>query len=97
MEALRQLFKENPGIKGIIHFAASKAVGESVQKPLLYYRNNLMSLVNLLTLMPEYGVEGIVFSSSCTVYGQPDVLPVDESAPIKPALRQYQTDLRRNH
>ena len=86
LEALRQLFKENPGIKGIIHFAASKAVGESVQKPLLYYRNNLMSLVNLLTLMPEYGVEGIVFSSSCTVYGQPDVLPVDESAPIKPAL-----------
>ena len=62
MEALRQLFKENPGIKRIIHFAASKAVGESVQKPLLYYRNNLMSLVNLLTLMPEYGVEGIVFS-----------------------------------
>ena len=52
MEALHQLFKENPGIKGIIHFAASKAVGESVQKPLLYYRNNLMSLVNLLTLMP---------------------------------------------
>ena len=95
MEALRQLFKENPGIKGIIHFAASKAVGESVQKPLLYYRNNLMSLVNLLTLMPEYGVEGIVFSSSCTVYGQPDVLPVDESAPI--ALRQHQTDLRRNY
>ena len=89
MEALRQLFKENPGIKGIIHFAASKAVGESVQKPLLYYRNNLMSLVNLLTLMPEYGVEGIVFSSSCTVYGQPDVLPVDESAPIKPALSPY--------
>ena len=83
MEALHQLFKENPGIKGIIHFAASKAVGESVQKPLLYYRNNLMSLVNLLTLMPEYGVEGIVFSSSCTVYGQPDVLPVDESAPLK--------------
>ena len=69
--ALRKLFEENPGIKGIIHFAASKAVGESVQKPLLYYRNNLLSLINLLTLMPEYGVEGIVFSSSCTVYGQP--------------------------
>ena len=62
MEALRKLFEENKGIKGIIHFAASKAVGESVQKPLLYYRNNLLSLVNLLTLMPEYGVEGIVFS-----------------------------------
>ena len=87
--ALRKLFEENPGIKGIIHFAASKAVGESVQKPLLYYRNNLLSLINLLTLMPEYGVEGIVFSSSCTVYGQPDVLPVDETAPIKPALSPY--------
>ena len=89
IEALRKLFEENPGIKGIIHFAASKAVGESVQKPLLYYRNNLLSLINLLTLMPEYGVEGIVFSSSCTVYGQPDVLPVDETAPIKPALSPY--------
>ena len=87
--ALRKLFEENPGIKGIIHFAASKAVGESVQKPLLYYRNNLLSLVNLLTLMPEFGVEGIVFSSSCTVYGQPDILPVDESAPIKPAMSPY--------
>lgn len=89
IEALRKLFQDNPGIKGIIHFAASKAVGESVQKPLLYYRNNLLSLINLLTLMPEFGVEGIVFSSSCTVYGQPDVLPVDESAPIKPALSPY--------
>ena len=89
IEALRKLFQDNPGIKGIIHFAASKAVGESVQKPLLYYRNNLLSLINLLTLMPEFGVEGIVFSSSCTVYGQPDVLPVDETAPIKPALSPY--------
>ncbi len=89
MDAMRKLFQENEGIKGIIHFAASKAVGESVQKPLLYYRNNLLSLVNLLTLMPEYGVEGIVFSSSCTVYGQPDILPVDETAPIKPALSPY--------
>ena len=87
MEALRQLFKENPGIKGIIHFAASKAVGESVQKPLLYYRNNLMSLVNLLTLMPEYGVEGIVFSSSCTVYGQPDT--IHASAPFKSIILRY--------
>lgn len=89
METLRRLFKENPGIKGIINFAASKAVGESVQKPLLYYRNNLNTLINLLELMPEYGVKGIVFSSSCTVYGEPDVNPIDETAPIKPATSPY--------
>ena len=86
---LRKLFKENPGIKGIINFAASKAVGESVEKPLLYYRNNLVGLLNLLELMPEFGVEGIVFSSSCTVYGEPDVNPIDETAPIKPATSPY--------
>lgn len=86
---LRRLFEENPGIKGIINFAASKAVGESVQKPLLYYRNNLNTLINLLDLMPEYGVEGIVFSSSCTVYGEPDFNPIDENAPIKPATSPY--------
>jgi UDP-glucose 4-epimerase len=79
----------NPGIAGIIHFAASKAVGESVEKPLLYYRNNLVSLLNLLDLMPQHGVKGLVFSSSCTVYGQPDILPVTEDAPIKPALSPY--------
>ena len=88
-DALRKLFEEHKGIKGIINFAASKAVGESVQKPLLYYRNNLVTLMNLLDLMPEYGVEAIVFSSSCTVYGQPDILPVDEKAPIKPAMSPY--------
>ena len=88
-DALRKLFEEHKGIKGIINFAASKAVGESVQKPLLYYRNNLVTLMNLLDLMPEYGVEAIVFSSSCTVYGQPDILPVDETAPIKPAMSPY--------
>lgn len=88
-EDLRLLFQNNPGIKGIIHFAASKAVGESVQQPLKYYRNNIVTLVNLLELMPEFGVEGIVFSSSCTVYGQPDILPVTEDAPIKPALSPY--------
>ena len=68
---LDAVFTKYKGIKAIIHFAASKAVGESVQKPLLYYRNNLVSLINLLELMPKHGVEGIVFSSSCTVYGQP--------------------------
>lgn len=88
-DALRKLFEEHKGIKGIINFAASKAVGESVQKPLLYYRNNLVTLMYLLDLMPEYGVEAIVFSSSCTVYGQPDILPVDEKAPIKPAMSPY--------
>lgn len=86
---VNRLFREHPGIKGIINFAASKAVGESVEKPLLYYRNNLVSLMNLLELMPQHGVEGIVFSSSCTVYGEPDVNPIDESAPIKPATSPY--------
>lgn len=88
-EGLDALFTKHKGIKGIIHFAASKAVGESVQKPLLYYRNNLVSLINLLELMPKHGVEGIIFSSSCTVYGQPDILPVTEEAPIKVAESPY--------
>ena len=89
IEDLRRLFTENPGIEGIINFAASKAVGESVQKPLLYYRNNLATLINLLDLMPGFGVKGIVFSSSCTVYGEPDKNPIDETAPIKPATSPY--------
>lgn len=89
INTLRHLFVEYPDIKGIINFAASKAVGESVQKPLLYYRNNLMGLINLLEVMPEFGVRGIVFSSSCTVYGEPDVNPIDETAPIKPATSPY--------
>lgn len=89
IEDLRRLFTENPGIQGIINFAASKAVGESVQKPLLYYRNNLATLINLLDLMPGFGVKGIVFSSSCTVYGEPDKNPIDETAPIKPATSPY--------
>lgn len=89
IETLRRVFRENPGIRGIINFAASKAVGESVEKPLLYYRNNLNTLVNLLELMPEFGTEGIVFSSSCTVYGEPDKNPIDETAPIKAATSPY--------
>ena len=88
-EGLDALFTKYEGIKGIIHFAASKAVGESVQKPLMYYRNNLLSLINMLEMMPKHGVEGIIFSSSCTVYGQPDVLPVTEAAPIKKAESPY--------
>jgi UDP-glucose 4-epimerase len=88
-EGLNTVFAKHKGIKAIIHFAASKAVGESVQKPLLYYRNNLLSLINILELMPQHGVQGIVFSSSCTVYGQPDELPVTEKAPIKKAESPY--------
>lgn len=89
IETLRKLFAAYPGIKGIINFAASKAVGESMQKPVLYYRNNLNTLMNLLDLMPENGVKGIVFSSSCTVYGEPDVNPVTENTPIKNATSPY--------
>ena len=91
MTALRKLFSDYPGIKGIINFAASKAVGESMEKPLLYYRNNLNTLMNLLEAMGENGVDGIVFSSSCTVYGEPDVNPVTEESPIKKATSPYGT------
>lgn len=87
--AMRLVFEENAPIAGAIHFAASKAVGESVQKPLLYYRNNINSLITLLELMNEYGTKALVFSSSCTVYGQPEQLPVTEGAPIQPALSPY--------
>lgn len=89
--AVEAVFEKYPHIEGIIHFAASKAVGESVEKPLLYYRNNIVSLINLLELMPKYNVKGIIFSSSCTVYGQPseDNLPVTEEAPIQKALSPY--------
>lgn len=86
---LEDVFKKYNGIEAIIHFAAYKAVGESCQKPLEYYYNNLTSLLNLLKLMPEYGVKGIVFSSSCTVYGQPDIIPVNEQSPILPANCPY--------
>lgn len=91
IKAMETVFSKYKDIKGIIHFAASKAVGESVEKPLMYYRNNINSLINLLELMPRYGVEGIIFSSSCTVYGQPtpDNLPVTEQAPIQQALSPY--------
>lgn len=90
-EAVERVFRKYPNIEGIIHFAASKAVGESVQKPLMYYRNNIVSLVNLLELMPEYKVKGIIFSSSCTVYGQPKAenLPVTEDAPHQKATSPY--------
>ena len=89
INALKDLFAKYPDIRGIINFAASKAVGESVQKPILYYRNNLNTLMNLLDLMGPNGVKGIVFSSSCTVYGEPDVNPVTEQSPIKKATSPY--------
>ncbi|MBQ7631529.1 MAG: UDP-glucose 4-epimerase GalE [Paludibacteraceae bacterium] len=88
---LDNVFNTYHDIVGVIHFAASKAVGESVEKPLLYYRNNIGSLITLLEVMKRHQVQNIVFSSSCTVYGQPDSehLPVDETAPIQPALSPY--------
>lgn len=88
-EKVFQLFSKYGDIKAIIHFAAFKAVGESVEKPLDYYHNNLTSLINLLYAMEKFNEPGLVFSSSCTVYGQPDILPVTEAAPVKKALAPY--------
>lgn len=90
-QAVADVFTKYTDIQGVIHFAASKAVGESVEQPLIYYRNNLMSLVTLLEQMKAHNVHNIVFSSSCTVYGQPaeEHLPVDETAPIQVALSPY--------
>ncbi|MCQ2315649.1 MAG: UDP-glucose 4-epimerase GalE [Bacteroidales bacterium] len=84
-------FSRHADIKGVIHFAAHKAVGESVEQPLRYYRNNLVSLMNILEAMRRYNVPNIVFSSSCTVYGEPDAgnLPISEKAPIKKAECPY--------
>jgi UDP-glucose 4-epimerase len=83
------IFQENPDIVGIIHFAAYKAVGESVEKPLLYFENNLNSLINILKCADEFSVPHFVFSSSCTVYGNPDAIPVTEETPMKPAESAY--------
>jgi UDP-glucose 4-epimerase len=88
-EKTTAFFNRHSDIKGIIHFAAFKAVGESVEKPLMYYRNNLVSLINVLESMIENSIEHLVFSSSCTVYGQPDSLPVTENARIKKAESPY--------
>jgi UDP-glucose 4-epimerase len=88
-DLLDNFFQRHQDIKAIIHFAASKAVGESVEKPLLYYRNNLLSLTNILELMGKYTIPNIAFSSSCTVYGQPKKLPVTEESPILPAESPY--------
>jgi UDP-glucose 4-epimerase len=88
-EKLENVFSNNSGISAIIHFAAYKAVSESVRKPLEYYYNNLVSLVNLLEMMKIHSISGMVFSSSCTVYGQPEKLPVTEDAPLQPATSPY--------
>ena len=85
---VKKFFSENK-IDGVIHFAAHKAVGESVEKPLMYFRNNLLSLINLLEAMKENEVDNFIFSSSCTVYGQADQMPIDENAPIKKAESPY--------
>ncbi len=87
-DRLLRYFQEHR-IDGVIHFAASKAVGESVQKPLHYYRNNLVSLMNVLEAMRASGSRHIIFSSSCTVYGQADQMPITENAPLKPAESPY--------
>jgi UDP-glucose 4-epimerase len=88
-EKLDLFFGNYKDISAIIHFAAFKAVGESVNKPLDYYRNNLISLINLLEAMKMHGIPALVFSSSCTVYGQPEKLPVTEDAPLQPATSPY--------
>lgn len=88
-QAVAEYFADHHDLDAVIHFAALKAVGESVEKPLLYYQNNLISLLNLLENMIEYQIPYLVFSSSCTVYGEPDKLPIKETAPIKPALSPY--------
>lgn len=88
-DAANSFFEAYQGIDTVIHFAAYKAVGESVEKPLMYYRNNLFSLINLLENMTKYGIRNLVFSSSCTVYGQPDNLPVSEQSPVKGAWSPY--------
>jgi UDP-glucose 4-epimerase len=86
---LKDFFNVTSNLAGVIHFAAFKAVGESVEQPLKYYHNNLFSLINLLKYMNASGILNLVFSSSCTVYGQPDTLPVNEDAPFKKAFSPY--------
>ena len=88
-QALKKFFNDHKNIEGVIHFAASKAVGESVEKPLLYYHNNISSLIYLLEEMESNKVSNFIFSSSCTVYGQADKMPITESAPFKPAESPY--------
>jgi UDP-glucose 4-epimerase len=87
--SVQTFFKKHNDVSSVIHFAASKAVGESVKNPLLYYENNIDSLIYLLQELQEKTEAHFIFSSSCTVYGQADEMPIDESAPIKPAMSPY--------
>lgn len=89
LAATRRIFEENPGIAGVIHFAALKSVNESVHKPLWYFQNNLGSLLNLVQCMVEFGVRDLIFSSSCSVYGQSTALPVTEDTPLEPPQCPY--------
>src|SRR5690606_14026222 len=86
---VQEFFKKHKNIDGVIHFAASKAVGESVNNPLMYYENNINTLVYLLQEYKNLETSNFIFSSSCTVYGEPDALPINETARIKPALSPY--------
>ncbi|MCB0371758.1 MAG: UDP-glucose 4-epimerase GalE, partial [Muricauda sp.] len=86
---VQEFFKKHDDVDGVIHFAASKAVGESVEKPLLYYENNLVVLVYLLQELEKKGKGSFIFSSSCTVYGEADKMPITEDAPVKPAESPY--------
>lgn len=88
-EETRAIFEENKEIEGVIHFAAYKAVGESVEQPLLYFSNNMESLINILRCIEEFNIKHFVFSSSCTVYGNPDQIPVTETTPRKNAESPY--------
>lgn len=89
ISGMRRVFEKHYNAVGVIHFAAHKAVGESVSNPLMYYRNNLNGLINVLDMMGMFGIPNLVFSSSATVYGQPDSLPVTEDTPLKPATSAY--------
>ena len=89
LSATRRIFQENPDISGVVHFAALKSVGESVEKPMLYYRNNLNSLLNVLTCAEEFKVRHVIFSSSCSVYGNAKQLPVTEETPLQTAESPY--------
>lgn len=88
-KAVAQFFRENPDLAGVIHFAALKSVGESVEQPLAYYQNNLDSMIHVLSAMRAINCPAMVFSSSCTVYGEPDAIPVTEDSPIKKAESPY--------
>ena len=88
-DEVSEFFKKHKDIEGIIHFAASKAVGESIENPLLYYENNLNTLIYLLQECTIHEIDNFIFSSSCTVYGEPDSLPITESAPVKTATSPY--------